>query len=182
MLATELLLTRQSCPRLTHPAPTAAQLDLMLDAAVRVPDHGALGPWEFIVASGAGLQRLSDIFVAAKRSEGADDATLERTAGLTQRAPMVIVVVSKYQLHPKVPQLEQQLAAGCACMAMQQAAFAQGLGAIWRSGDLAFNPEINHALGLAPQDQIVGFLYVGTPMVVSPIKATRSGAEFTRYL
>ncbi|MBV7317102.1 NAD(P)H nitroreductase [Shewanella sp. NIFS-20-20] len=182
MLATELLLNRQSCPRLQAPAPDPAQLSLMLNAAVRAPDHGGLNPWEFIIATGDGLKRLGDIFVAAKVQEGADASVLERSGALPLRAPMVIVVVCKYQAHDKVPKLEQQLAAGCACMAMQQAAFSQGLGAIWRTGDLAFNPLINQALGLSGDDQIVGYLYVGTPVIAAQLKPQRSGEAYARYL
>ncbi len=95
---------------------------------------------------------------------------------------MVITVVAKTKDHPKVPELEQQLAAGCAVMAMQQAAFAQGLGGIWRTGAFAFDSTVNTALGLDGSDQIVGFLYLGTPVVEAPLKATKEGSAFARYL
>ena len=98
------------------------------------------------------------------------------------RAPMVITVVAKTQQHPKVPVLEQQIAAGCATMAMQQAAFALGIGAVWRTGDFAFDANVNAALGLEPHDQIVGFLYVGTPAVVAPPKPQKDGSQYVRYL
>jgi nitroreductase len=67
-------------------------------------------------------------------------------------------------------------------MAMQQAAFAIGLGAVWRTGDFAFDANVNNALGLAADDQIVGFLYVGTPAVLAPTKPLKSGQQFARYL
>lgn len=182
MDAIELLLTRQSTPRLTTPAPDAKQLKIILDAAIRVPDHGALTPWEFIIATDKGLERLADIFVAAAKENGADDDFVNKAKGMPLRAPMVITVVAKTQLHAKVPLLEQQIAAGCATMAMQQAAFALGLGAVWRTGDFAFDANVNQALGLTPQDQIVGFLYLGSPAVIAPTKSQKDGSQYARYL
>tara|TARA_R110002126_G_scaffold263016_3_gene406021 strand:- start:1993 stop:2592 length:600 start_codon:yes stop_codon:yes gene_type:complete len=180
--ATQLLLTRQSTPRLIAPAPNAEQLTLLLNAAARVPDHGALNPWEFIIAIDDGLARLADIFVDAAKITGADEAFLAKVANMPYRAPMVITVVAKTQVHDKVPILEQQIAAGCATMAMQQAAFAIGLGAVWRTGDFAFDANVHQQLGLSKQDQIVGFLYVGTPAVTAPIKPLKEGQQFARYL
>ncbi|MBB1390007.1 NAD(P)H nitroreductase [Shewanella sp. SG44-6] len=182
MDATQLLLTRQSTPRLIAPAPNAEQLTLLLNAAARVPDHGALNPWEFIIAIDDGLAKLADIFVDAAKITGADEAFLTKVANMPYRAPMVITVVAKTQVHDKVPILEQQIAAGCATMAMQQAAFAIGLGAVWRTGDFAFDANVHQQLGLSKQDQIVGFLYVGTPAVTAPIKPLKEGQQFARYL
>ncbi|QSX42170.1 NAD(P)H nitroreductase [Shewanella cyperi] len=182
MDAKTLLLTRQSCPRLVAPAPDEQQLQVILDAAARVPDHAGLNPYEFIIATGEGLDRLAAIYVAAAKARGADEAALNKAQTMVYRAPMVITVVARCQPHPKVPVLEQQLAAGCAAMAMQMAAFAQGLGGIWRTGDFAFDANVNQALGLGEQDQIVGFLYLGTPAVVAPIKSTRDGSAFARWL
>lgn len=182
MDAIELLLTRQSTPRLTAPAPNEHELKIILDAAIRVPDHGALAPWEFIIATGKGLDTLADIYVNAAKASGADEDFINKSKGMPMRAPMVITVVAKTQQHPKVPVLEQQIAAGCATMAMQQAAFALGLGAVWRTGDFAFDANVNAALGLAPENQIVGFLYVGTPAVAAPKKPQKDGSQYARYL
>lgn len=182
MQALELLLTRQSCPRLQAPGPDAEQLQQILDAGARVPDHGALQPWEFIIAQGDGLQSLADIFKASAVANHADEAKIEKAANLPFRAPMVITVVAKCQPHPKVPALEQHLAAGCAVMAMQQAAFALGLGGIWRSGDYAFCRHVHESMGLGEQDQIVGFLYLGTPVIKAPLKPQKAGSDFVRYL
>ncbi|MPY21741.1 NAD(P)H nitroreductase [Shewanella psychropiezotolerans] len=182
MDATELLLTRQSCPRLIAPAPDESQLKVILDAGVRVPDHGGLSPWEFIIAQGEGLNRLGDIFLQAAIENGADEAKQAKTQSMPLRAPMIIVVVAKPQPHGKVPELEQLIAAGCSTMAMQQAAFSLGLGGIWRTGDLAFDKRVHLSLGLSDGDQIVGFLYLGTQAVKAPLKPGKSGSEFARYL
>ncbi|QIR14298.1 NAD(P)H nitroreductase [Shewanella aestuarii] len=182
MQASELLLTRQSAPRLIAPGPNEQQLDFILNAGARVPDHGALTPWEFILAQGDGLTRLADIFINAAKANNADDAFIEKAAKMPMRAPLVIIVVAKTQHHPKVPVLEQQIAAGCAVMAMQQAAFSIGLGAVWRTGGFAFDANVHQSLGLNEADQIVGFLYVGTPAVKAPIKALKPGRQFSRQI
>ncbi|MCL1077899.1 NAD(P)H nitroreductase [Parashewanella spongiae] len=182
MNAEQLLLTRQSTPRLTTPAPTEIQLKFILDSAVRVPDHAGLCPWEFIIAQEAGLDKLAAAFVNAAEKSGESDEMVAKSAKMPFRAPMVITVVAKYQHHPKVPIIEQSIAAGCATMAMQQAAFALGLGGVWRTGDFAFNRDVKSALGIKESDDIVGFLYIGTPMVKAPIKPSKSGNDFARFL
>ncbi len=180
--ALDLLLTRQSTPRLTTPGPTEEQLEVILNAAARVPDHGALTPWEFIIAHNEGLDKLGEVFKQAAQNNGSDEAFIEKASNMPKRAPMVITVVAKTQDHQKVPVLEQHLSAGCAVMAMQQAAFAQGLGGIWRTGPLAFNADVHKLLGLSEQDQIVGFLYLGTPVLNAPLKAVKAGQQYARYL
>ncbi|WP_299806087.1 NAD(P)H nitroreductase [uncultured Shewanella sp.] len=182
MDALELLLTRQSTPRLIAPAPNTQQLQTILDAATRAPDHAGLTPWEFIIAEEDGLTRLGEVFVKALQAKGADEDYIAKAKNMPLRAPMVITVVAKVIEHPKVPALEQQLAAGCAVMAMQQAAFAQGLGGIWRSGELAFDANVHQLLGLQARDQIVGFLYLGTPAIKAPTKTLKDGKSFARYL
>jgi len=180
--ALTLLLTRQSSPRLIAPGPSAVQLQHILDAGARVPDHAGLNPWEFIVASGEGLDKLGECFAKAATLNGAETELITKAKMMPTRAPMVITVVAKVKQHTKVPEMEQYLAAGCAVMAMQQAAFAQALGAIWRTGALAFDRHVHQALALAETDQIVGFLYIGTPALKASIKPNKAGAEFTRYL
>lgn len=182
MKASELLLTRQSSPRLTTPAPTTEQLDFILNAAARVPEHGGLTPWEFIIAQDGGLSRLAEIFVSAAKKSQADEAFIEKAEKMPFRAPLVVTVVAKTQIHSKVPVLEQHIAAGCAAMAMQQAVFSLGLGAVWRSGDFAFDRNVHQDLGLGDNDQIVGFLYIGTPTVTAPIKSLKEGRQFARFL
>ncbi|GIU29126.1 NAD(P)H nitroreductase [Shewanella schlegeliana] len=182
MDALELLLTRQSTPRLVAPAPDELQLQHILDAATRAPDHAGLTPWEFIIAQEDGLTRLGNIFVEALQAKGVDEEFIAKAKNMPLRAPMVITVVAKLRPHPKVPEIEQSLAAGCALFAMQQAAFAQGLGGIWRTGELAFDANVHRLLGLEASDQIVGFLYLGTPAIKAPTKALKEGKRFARYL
>ena len=165
MNAIDLLLTRQSDAKLTEPAPNAQQLGIIQQAALRVPDHGCLAPWQFIVVQGEGLHKLGDIYHQSAIEEHQEEKIINRSKELPLRAPMIIIAIAKYQPHPKVPRIEQVQSAGCSVLAMQQAAFAQGLGGIWRTGYFAQSQAVKRALKLHEHDEIVGYLYLGTPAV-----------------
>jgi nitroreductase len=170
MQAIELLHKRVSCPLLTAPAPNADQLEVMYQAAARVPDHACLRPWRLLVLKDESLTKLGEVFLAANLAKN-PDLTLEQQQKILdkpQRAPMIIIVVAKILEHPKVPEIEQIITAGCAGYAIELAAFAQGIGAMWRSGGMMFDQSVKLSLGLEDNEQIVGFLYLGTP------KKTRS--------
>lgn len=185
MDANTLLTERSSVPRLTSPAPTGDVLQLIQQAALRVPDHAGLKPWQFIVFDNEkALQALGEIYAKAALIDDpeADPATVERAKQLPVRAPIVIVCATRKQTHAKVPMWEQDLSAGCAVMAMQQAAFANGFGGIWRTGAYAESPTVKQLLGISGQDTIVGYLYLGTP-VTTPCKPTIPDVDtyFTRW-
>jgi len=165
MDAIELLLTRQSDPKLSFPGPNQAQLEIIKKAALKVPDHGGLAPWQFFIVEEAGRERLGEIYYQSAIAEQQDEKTISRAKELPQRAPMIIIAVAKYQAHPKVPRSEKVKSAGWAVFAKQQAAFAQGLAGIWRTGYFAQSAAVKKALGLAEQDEIVGYLYLGTAVV-----------------
>lgn len=173
MDAIELLTTRSSMPRLIEPGPSNEQFELLLKAAGRAPDHMALMPYEFIVFSENKRQQLGEIFSQAAQYKGHEAAQVTQASQLPLRAPMVIVVAMKYQANDKVPRDEQLSSAACAALLMQQAAFVQGLGAIWRTGWFAEDETVKAGLRLQPEDAIVGFLYVGTPAVPTPIKPNK---------
>ena len=164
MDALTLLLERNSMAQLRAPGPNELQLETILQAGLRAPDHGGLHPWGFLLAQGEGLVRLGQLLADAARRRGESPDAIAKAANAPLRAPLVITVVAKVQEHPKVPALEQLLSAGCAVMAMQMAAQALGLGGIWRSGWFMFDRGLHHALGLGEGEQIVGFLYLGTPV------------------
>ncbi|MGY0711265.1 NAD(P)H nitroreductase [Azospirillum argentinense] len=163
MDALTLLLQRRSCSALQAPAPEGEHLDLILRAALRVPDFQRLRPYEFIVAEGEGLARLGGLLEQAAIASGKPPEIVERAPRMPLRAPMVIVAVSRPRPSDVVSPFEQQLTAGCAVMAMQMAAQALGYGGIWRSGWAMFDRGLHEALGLGAEDQVVGFLYLGTP-------------------
>ncbi len=163
MEALDLLLNRRSVGKLSAPAPEGKVLENIVRAGLRAPDHAGLTPWRFVIAQGKGLNKLSDILVNAALADNSDDAVIEKLKNAPFRAPMVITVIAKVTKHEKVPALEQYLSAGCAVQAMQMAAIAQGFQGVWRSGEWMFHPEVHKAFGLEGEDEIVGFLYLGTP-------------------
>ncbi|MBR9973438.1 NAD(P)H nitroreductase [Magnetospirillum sulfuroxidans] len=183
MDALKLLLERRSCHALQAPGPQGAELDVILRAGLRVPDFQSLRPYEFLVAVGPGLDRLGDLFAQAARVAGKSDELVGRAARMPHRAPVVITVVARHKPSTIVRPLEQRLSAGCAVMAMQMAALAQGFAGVWRSGWLMFDRTLHNLLDLGPDDQIVGFLYLGTqakPHEIS-LSADEIG-EVTRWL
>lgn len=163
MDALTLLLQRRSIPRLVAPAPKGEYLDNILQAGARVPDHGGLKPWRFTLIQGAGQQRFSQLLERSAIEQGLDDKAIEKAKSAPFRAPLIIAVVANCQPHPKVPQWEQVITAGCSVMAMQMAAQAQGFNGIWRSGAWTEDRLVREALDCGEGDKIVGFLYLGTP-------------------
>jgi nitroreductase len=168
MDALELLTQRTSTPALRAPAPTAEQVKLMLEAACRAPDHGMLRPYRFMVIEGDGLKKLGELFLAAglKRDPEMDEAAQKKMVNMPLRAPMIIVAIAVKQEHPKVPEVEQVITAGCAAHAIVQSAFAQDLGAMWRTGAMTNNSDVRAGLGIAENEEIVGFIYLGQSLKV----------------
>ncbi|KTT47328.1 nitroreductase [Pseudomonas oryzihabitans] len=176
MDALEALCNRVSVGRLTEPGPTAEQWELLLRAADRAPDHKQLRPWRMILVSGDARMALGELFAEAlqRREPEADAAALDKARKMPLRAPLVIAVVATPQEHPKVPLQEQVVTAGCVAHGLVNAAFALGLGAVWRSGDFSYDPWVLKGLGLADAEQLVGYIYLGTPEVAPRIPAARS--------
>ena len=165
MDALELLITRRSASRLVEPAPTGEQLQNILRAGMRAPDHKTLQPWQFFVIEGEGRERFSAVLEKGAIAAGSDEKAQEKARSAPFRAPLIITVVAHCEDHPKVPRWEQEMSAGCAVMAMQMAALAQGFNGIWRSGALTESPVVRAGFACREQDKIVGFLYLGTPQL-----------------
>ena len=179
--AIELLLQRQSNPFLEQPAPDKTALDKILSAAMRVPDHGGIAPWHFTIVENDGLNKLSEILVNAALANNADEAKVAKAKKMCFRAPMIIVISTRFVEH-KVPQQEQLVATGCAAHAMQMAAYALGYGAMWRTGAFSYSSEVKRDLKINEADQIVGFLYVGTKSKELPAKPVKPYQDFVSYL
>ena len=166
MDALELLLTRTSGIKLTDPAPSAADLETMLKAAVRAPDHGRLRPWRFLSIRGAGREALGDLFAEAARlaNPAATPEALGREKEKALRAPLVVIAIAKLATQPnvKVPEIEQMLSAGAAAQNILLAAHALGYAAVWKTGAAAYDDHVKARLGLATNERIVGILYIGT--------------------
>lgn len=183
MDALELLVNRRSASRLAEPAPAGEQLQNILRAALRAPDHGTLQPWQFVIVEGEGRERFSQLLEQGAVAAQSDEKAIEKARNAPFRAPMIIVAIAKCQDHPKVPKWEQEMSAGCAVMAMQMAAVAQGFNGIWRSGALTDSPVVRAGFGCGELDKIVGFLYLGTPQLkASTTIAMPDTAPFVRYL
>ena len=169
MKALKALLNRVSVSRLTEPAPDAKQREILFQAALRAPDHGQIRPYRFLTIEGKARERLGELYAeavqakAAAKGDKAEDKALDKARGMPLRAPLLIVVIASLHDHPKVPASEQRLTAGCAAHGILLAAHAQGVGAFWRTGDMAFDPVVHRGLGLAANEEVVGYLYMGTP-------------------
>jgi nitroreductase len=137
----------------------------MLTLASRVPDHGKLAPWRFIVIEGEARHRVGEMIATAFRADE-PDAAEDRIAverGRLARAPLVIGIVSCARPHVKVPEREQVLSAGAVCMNLIVAANAMGYGTAWLTEWFAFDRRILDALGLAPTEVMAGFIHIGRP-------------------
>lgn len=163
MDALTALHTRVSTPRLSGAEPGAEALRNMFMAALRAPDHAQLRPWRFLLVRGDARHQLGELFAQAQLQDdsASTSLSLEKARFKPLRAPLVIVVIASVKPHAKVPEVEQILSTGAAAQNMLIAAHAQGLGAMWRTGPMAYHPLVHRGLGLKQQEKIVGYLYVG---------------------
>ena len=165
--AIELLKIRRSVkPReMSGPGPSPAELDTILTIGARVPDHGKLTPWRFIVFEGDARARAGDVIaqVFAKKNPRAPPPMSRSRRRRLMDAPLVIAVVSFTRPHPKVPAWEQELSAGASAMNIVTAATALGYGANWLTGWFAFDRDVLDGFGLKADEKLAGFIHIGTP-------------------
>jgi len=164
-----LLKRRRSVPppTMTGPGPTADELTTILTVASRVPDHGKLAPWRFVVFEGRARERASRLALEIRLADrpDLDEAAQAEESLRFVRAPLVVAVVSRAAPHPKIPEWEQVLSAGAVCMNMIVAARALGFSATWLTGWMAYDGRFRAAIGLADHERIAGFLHVGRATV-----------------
>jgi nitroreductase len=163
--ALDVLLSRQSHWPLTEPGPANAELDLIVDAALRAPDHGDLRPWRFVTIRGDARGPLGDLLVDLACARTPDEP---RSAHAHRRqkafaAPLVIALGAAMSEHSKVPEVEQLLSVGAAALNMLNAIHALGYGGFWATGPDSYEARLHDALGFAPNELLLGFLFVGTP-------------------
>ena len=184
--ALDLLRTRRSVKPadLSAPGPSATEIDTLLGIAARVPDHGKLAPWRFIVFAGdarlkAG-EKIAEAFQADHPQAKPDEIAFERMR--LARAPLVVAVVSRAAPHVKIPEWEQVLSSGAAAMNLVNAIYALGYGASWITEWYAYDRRVLAALGIAPHERIAGFVHIGTPVRPSEERRRPALAEIvTRY-
>ena len=163
--ALDLLLSRRSgsAKAMIGPGPTPDQLADILKCATRVPDHGKLFPWRFVIFEGDARARAGDILAEAAQADGAHERQVEEERGRFLRAPVVIAVISMAREMIKVPVWEQQLSAGAVCQNMLIAAAAIGFAANWLTEWYGYHPVVKEKIGLKPGERIAGFIYIGHP-------------------
>jgi nitroreductase len=167
--ALDLLKRRRSVKpmELAEPGPSPAELDTILTVASRVPDHGKLTPWRFIVFEGkardAAGEKIAAAFQNKEPAATADQIAFERAR--LSRAPVVVAVVSRAGAHPKIPEWEQLMSAGAAATNLLLAANALGFAGSWLTEWYAYDRRVLDAFGVGPNERIVGFIHIGTPTV-----------------
>jgi nitroreductase len=161
------LLSRRSVSAnsLTEPGPSAAELELILTAAARVPDHKKLVPWRFVLFQGSARESFGQVLAEVCRAEETDPGAfrLQNEAKRFLRAPLVIAVISRITDNPAAPEWGQILSAGAACQNLIVAATALGFGVQWITEWYSYSPGVRRALGLADNERVAGFVYIGTP-------------------
>jgi len=174
MDAIEAITQRVSVAQLTGPEITTEEKDVLFQAAMRAPDHAWMRPSRYLTIEGEARTKLGEIFYrhqAGREVLSPDKA--DKLKRMLLRSPLVIVAITKLEHHPKVPRDEQLLSTGAGVQNMLNVAYAMGLGAIWRTGAMAECNGVKSALGLAPDEVITAFLYVGhintTPKAVPEV-------------
>lgn len=182
--AFDFLARRQSQPAklFAGPLPTRAELEPILTAALRVPDHGKLEPWRLIVLTRPDMMRLADMAEARARALGGDAEKIDKGRGQFDRGGVAVVVISSPQDVPKIPPAEQVLSAGALCLGLVNAATAAGWGANWLTGwvshDAAF---VADAFGCTGAETVAGIVHIGTPGSPSPERPRPDLARVVRW-
>ena len=164
MNALDLMLSRESALKLESPGPSADELQQMFASAVRSPDHGRLRPWHFVVIDEDRRAAFGTLMADSlrRRVPTVSDAELQRERDKAFRSPVIVAVAAKVKRGHKIPEIEQIASASAAAQTIMLAAPALGYGAVWKTGAAAYDPTVKTALGLDAEDDIIGFLYIGT--------------------
>lgn len=181
--AMELLLGRESAMKLAAPGPDAGALDAILRSAVRAPDHGRLRPWRFVVIPEDQRARFGEVMAESMRRRDPDASAemLQRERDKAMRAPVIVVVAARVQKGHKIPEVEQLASAAAAAQTIMLAANAQGFGAMWKTGAPAYDAGVKQALGLAAEDEVIGFIYLGTQVGGGSPAPRPSAADYVSY-
>ena len=180
MDALELLLGRESALKLGAPAPDQAAIDTMLRSAVRAPDHGRLRPWRFVLIPEHRREAFGEVLAQSmqRREPEASAEMLRRERDKAMRAPLIVVVAAHVDTSGKIPEVEQLSAVAAATQTIMLAAHALGYGAMWKTGAPAYDGAAKEALGLSPNDVVIGFLYIGTRLDTGSTIPRPSASDF----
>ncbi|MGC1388187.1 MAG: nitroreductase [Steroidobacteraceae bacterium] len=156
--------SRSSAARLVEPGPTPEDLARIIGAAGRAPDHGRLKPWRLVVLDQAIKEPFAMAAAQAKRARlpSMSDEQFASERQRILRSPTIVIVGCAVREHPKVPHIEQVVAAGAAAQNLFLAAHDLGYGVMWKTGAAAYDPDVKAVVGLQPQDHIVAIMHLGT--------------------
>lgn len=181
----DLLARRRSVPPkfMTEPGPSRADIDRLLTLASRVPDHGKLAPWRFVVIGPEARARFGEALAAFTKADrpDADEDMLSRERDRFA-SPLVIAVISTAAPHPKIPEWEQELSAGAVCMNLVTAATAMGYGASWLTGWQSYDTRFLALLGAKEGERVAGLVHIGTPKETPSDRPRPVLAEIVTYL
>lgn len=169
--ALEFLLTRRSRPprMLGDARPDRATLRTLLQAAARVPDHGKLEPWRFIVLERAACQRLAQLVERTGAAQGRPPERLAKAVSGFAGASLIVAVIASPKRHATIPEDEQVMSAAAACLSLVNAALASGWGACWLTGWAATDPQVlGEGLSLAEGEFVAGYVHIGDEARVPP--------------
>jgi nitroreductase len=146
---------------LVAPGPSREEIDRLVGIALRVPDHGRLGPWRLVMIAGEAKQHwIEQLMTLAETREDAPKARVS-TRKLAS-APLIVAVISSITAGHKVPEWEQQLSAGAVAMNLLNGAAALGYGANWLTGWHAYDPAATALLGIAEHERVAGVVLIGS--------------------
>lgn len=183
--ALDFLLTRRSRPAktLVPPVPDRAEVERLLTAAGRCPDHGKLEPWRFIVLQGAAMARLADLAQARGEALGKSEEDIAKGRSQFDQGHLAVVVVEVQKPSDKIPPIEQSYSAGAACLQLLNAALAAGWGANWLSGWPSHDAEFcANGLGLGAGERVAGIIHIGTERVAPPERPRPDIAALTEWV
>ena len=179
------LLSRRSISKLTNPHPSKDEMSDVYQAALRAPDHAWLRPWKFIEVTGESRKKLGQAFIeSTKKTEEIDEERENKIAALPFRSPMIIVVIAKVNYDkPNVPRLEQIQSTAAAAQNILLALHDKGYGCYWRTGKYSSerNKFISSELSLDESNEVLGYLYVGTPDGEKPKIPELDNKDFVTY-
>jgi nitroreductase len=168
----DILNARRSVPsrQLGEPAPDDATLRRLIEAAIRVPDHGKLEPFRIRILRGDAKRTFGNALakMAFDANPDLSESKREKEQRRYEHAPLVLVVSARIDSDSKVPELEQNLTAGCVAYNLLLGAQALGYGAQWLTGWAAYDRDVAKLLGMKKHEHVVGFIHVGTPTMEAP--------------
>lgn len=183
--ALDFLLTRRSRPAktLVPPGPSKEQLQEILTAAARVPDHGKLEPWRFIVIPQGAMPRLAALAEEASARLGKPAEDIAKGRSQFDQGILAVAVIEVQKDSPKIPAIEMTYSAGAVCLSLLNAALAAGWGANWLSGWASHDPEWRKtALGLADNERVAGILHIATAKSAPPERPRPDLEAITTWL